>query len=311
MPRTLAPLIPAASLLLGLALFLNTLAALLAPSLNSTLWLIDLRPLPIALQALLTLAWSAALLARAFRPPTALLRTAILFFALAAAINTAAYYLLLIRGSIHTARPIPLSLALAVVLALLAFRRETFTTLRPTLLFAPALAALGLLLQILFFGSTDYRRPADAIVVFGARVYADGSPSLAAADRVATAVSLYKQGLAPTIIMSGGPGDGPLSEPQSMKALAIRQGVPPSAILTDERGFNTLATIRNTSTALAPGARILAVSHAYHLARIKLTSDRAGLNAYTVPAAESRPLLGKPYFLAREVAALADYYISK
>jgi len=47
------------------------------------------------------------------------------------------------------------------------------------------LAAFPLALM-LFFGNTDYRRPADAVVVFGARVYASGKLSDALEDRIRT-----------------------------------------------------------------------------------------------------------------------------
>jgi len=48
--------------------------------------------------------------------------------------------------------------------------------------------------QMICFGLTDYRRPADAIVVFGAGISPDGTPSLALCDRVRTGCLLYKQG---------------------------------------------------------------------------------------------------------------------
>ena len=37
--------------------------------------------------------------------------------------------------------------------------------------------------------------------------------------------------------------------------------------------------------------------------------QRAGWKAYTVPARETRPLIGLPYYLAREVAAQWVYYL--
>ena len=91
------------------------------------------------------------------------------------------------------------------------------------------------------------------------------------------------------MILSGGPGDGLISEPQSMRTMAIALGVPPSAILLDERGLNTQDTVRNTIEILGRAGpnrspRLLAVSHSYHLPRIKLTCQRAGIEAYTVPA---------------------------
>ena len=45
---------------------------------------------------------------------------------------------------------------------------------------------------MLCFGMTDYRRGADAAVVFGCLAYANGQPSLPLADRVRTAVELLR-----------------------------------------------------------------------------------------------------------------------
>ncbi len=49
-------------------------------------------------------------------------------------------------------------------------------------------------------------------------------------------------------------------------------------------------------------ASVVAVSHAYHLPRVRLEFDRAGLAAFTVPARETRILAKMPWFAAREVA---------
>jgi vancomycin permeability regulator SanA len=167
------------------------------------------------------------------------------------------------------------------------------------------------LAQMLCFGKTDYRRPADAVVVLGARVYADGRPSDALADRVRTGCRLYLDGLARKLIFSGGPGDGPISEPQAMKSMAVQCGVKPEDILLDERGFNTQATVRNTEAIFSElhASRILVVSHFYHLPRIKLAYQREGWEVYTVPAKESYLLRQMPYNMAREVAAFWAYYL--
>jgi uncharacterized SAM-binding protein YcdF (DUF218 family) len=158
---------------------------------------------------------------------------------------------------------------------------------------------LVLLLHLLSFGATDYSRPAEAIVVFGARVYEDGSPSLALEDRVRHGVRLYRQGLAPRVVLSGGPDEVPV-----MAAMAIRAGVPREALELDPAGLNTHATLANLKE-----RRIVAVSHYYHLARIKLTAQRLGISCATVPCAMSRHLAQEPYYLARECAAFVGYYL--
>lgn len=167
------------------------------------------------------------------------------------------------------------------------------------------------LAQMFCFGKTDYRRPADAVVVFGARAYADGRPSDALADRVRTACGLYREGLARKLVFSGGPGDGAVPETEAMRRMALQLGVKGEDILLDAAGSSTQATVRNTEPMLAQlqAARVLVVSHFYHLPRIKLAYQRAGWEVYTVPARESYLLSQMPYNVAREVAALWVYYL--
>jgi uncharacterized SAM-binding protein YcdF (DUF218 family) len=172
------------------------------------------------------------------------------------------------------------------------------------LLAASAIAAMG---------ATDYRAPADAIVVLGARVYADGRPSGALKDRVRTACRLWHAGLAPVLVLSGGRGEGtPVSEPLAMAALALAEGVPEEALLLDESGADTEATVRFAArTGSARGWRnVLVVSHDYHLARIRLLAGREGLAVRTVPAEETQSQSWKTVAFPREVAAYAAAWLS-
>ena len=75
--------------------------------------------------------------------------------------------------------------------------------------------------------------------------------------------------------------------------------------------MNTLATVKNSERILSGlhASRILVVSHAYHLPRIKLAYQRDGWEVFTVPAKESYVLRQMPYNMAREVAALWVYYL--
>ncbi len=222
-----------------------------------------------------------------------------------------------IRDSqLHASSTTPLSLwfGLAFVwLAAGAARRHIApATVRklPVAAFGAATAGVFALGQMVSFGATDYRRSADAVVVFGAGVYRDGSPSLALSDRVRTGCALMREGYAPRLILSGGPGPGAVHETEAMRSMALRLGVPARAITIDRRGRNTAATARNTAALLRPlrSPRILAVSHAYHLPRVHMSFQRQGVDAFTVPARESRTLRKMPLFMVREVAALWLYF---
>jgi len=166
------------------------------------------------------------------------------------------------------------------------------------------------MLQIAFFGTTDYRRPADAIVVFGANVNADGTASIVLADRVSTATELYREGLAPTIVMTDGVEPSGDDEAMVMRDLAVSQGVPKDAIVLDDHADTTLASVDNTTNLFVEHGirRVLAVSQFYHLPRIKLAYARAGLDVWTVPS-RATPIPQNRGIIAREVPAFWLYYL--
>jgi uncharacterized SAM-binding protein YcdF (DUF218 family) len=237
--------------------------------------------------------------------------------------NAAEFYALVEKGQISTAWPVPLSLVLMVYIALHGWlclvpryrARGEAARSRPALSGAVA-ACVAVVAAVIFhvhaLGLTDYRRPADAIVVLGAGVYDDGTPSEALCERVLTAVELYKEGLAPTLIMSGGTGPNGHSETRAMRELARRAGVPDEAIIEDGEGRNTAATARNVEEiARERGFRsVLAVSHYFHLPRIRLLFGRRGVPCFTVPADEGETLLlGTPYYVLRETAGLVWGYL--
>jgi uncharacterized SAM-binding protein YcdF (DUF218 family) len=310
----------------GVALFislfslLNLLSRLRNPAFDPNEWWIDFRPLPSAVATATTATLAALLLAWAVRPAASRRRSnvtaALLLAATGVALwNVVTFYRLLAAGTIRTSLPLPFSLIVAATLLCILHRsRRPFAPPRwiPFALAFLACAVAFPLAQIVLFGVTDYRRPAAAIVVLGARAYPNGRASDALEDRVLTAVELYQQGLAPRLIFSGGRTSARVTEAQVMRRIAKEHGVPESACILDDQGVTTDATVRNTAPLLAdtPGQPILAVSHGWHLPRIKLRYQAAGITAYTVPANERGQLLRKtPYLVAREIPALWLYYL--
>jgi uncharacterized SAM-binding protein YcdF (DUF218 family) len=220
-------------------------------------------------------------------------------FAVLALVNVGEFYALRAQGL--RAAAVPFSL---VTLALLgaAVARGFHDGPAGPWAWSVAGALLGgpglVLLHLLSFGATDYARSADAIVVFGAGVTPDGRPSLALGDRVRHGIRLHRAGLAPALVLSGAPDEVPV-----MRRLAVEAGVPEASIVDDPAGLNTYETLANLRH-----RRVVAVSHYYHLARIKLTASRLGLRCVTAPCPMTRRLAREPYYLAREVAAFASYY---
>ncbi|HNW91545.1 MAG TPA: YdcF family protein [bacterium] len=324
--RPLAVLARALAFLLGGFLLLNLLGGCVVPHFDANIWLLDVRFLPAALATPLLLFAAVMLLWFARQPTMPAWRRRItllpVLLLLAVAVrNTLTVSRLFAAGIVHARFPLPLSLFIAAALLLVTGalllpdrtpRPAASLTARiiTTAMLALLLLILFPLAQMIFFGGTDYRRPADLIVVPGARVYADGRCSPALADRVLTACELYRAGLAPRLFFSGGPGDSVVYEAAAMKALAVREGVPDTVIIEDTAGLNSQATIDHTDALCRElgASRVLVVSHFYHLPRLKLSYQRAGRDIYTVPAREHIFMAAMPYYLAREVVALWAYY---
>lgn len=309
------------ALFVALLTTLNLLGDLLWPGFDASLWWISLGSLPAWLSKFLLGLSAFTLLRFACRRPACSRRsrfTAALALALAgvAAINAITFYVLLTSNRLAAGFPVPLSLLVCAGMVLVAHaawsprpEREGGIAWRVAA-GCVFLFAVFPLAQMLFFGNTDYRRPADAVVVFGARAYQDGRLSDALADRVRTACELYRSGLARRLVMSGGPGDGVIHETEAMRRYAIQHGVHPDHIFVDQHGWNTEATVRNTVPLFRQWQteRVLAVSHFYHLPRIKLAYQRAGFEVCTVPARQEYFLRQIAYNMAREVAAFWTYY---
>ncbi len=165
--------------------------------------------------------------------------------------------------------------------------------------------------QVFFFGKTDYRRPADVAVVFGAQVHGSGVASTSLNDRMTTAIQLYKDHLVRRLLVSGGVGESGFNEAIVMRDIAVKAGVPARDVAVDSNGVSTNATVADTVPFFGADGwtRILAVSQFYHLPRIKLAYQRAGWNVLTVPAGTSSPIPQTPYSVVREIPAFWVYYL--
>jgi uncharacterized SAM-binding protein YcdF (DUF218 family) len=312
------------ALFVALLTLLNLLGNLVRPGFDASIWWISFGHLPAWLARTLLAVSAVALCGFAFRSSGRARRsrlTAVIALALAgvALVNAGGFYWLLASGRIAAGFPVPFSLLICLGMLLVA-HAAWFPAERPARFGVWPVAAGGLALfgafplaLMLFFGNTDYRRPADAVVVFGARTYADGRLSDALKDRIRTGCELYRAGLAKRLVLSGGPGDGAVTEASAMRHYALSHGVRAEDVFLDEQGLNTDATVRNTAPLFRQwhARRVLAVSHFYHLPRIKLAYQRAGVEVYTVPARQAYVLRQIPYSVAREVAAFWAYYLKQ
>lgn len=120
---------------------------------------------------------------------------------------------------------------------------------------------------------TGYYR---AIIVAGCRVYSDGRPSPTLEWRVRKAVDLWRLKVAPTLVLTGGKGEGEVSEAAGAGRLAESLGVPRSALLLEEESTSTEENARNAAGQFedAIHARVIVVTDAYHVFRARRLFDR-------------------------------------
>ncbi len=148
----------------------------------------------------------------------------------------------------------------------------------------------------------------DAIVVAGCRVLPDGQPSPALARRTEHAVDLWRRGLAPRIVFTGGVGDFPPAEAVAASNLALELGVPAGAIALEERSTSTEENAANAA-ALLGGGRVLVVSDTYHIFRCERVFGRY---FDEVRGAGSAPILSyRVRGALREVAAVSWYKLKR
>jgi uncharacterized SAM-binding protein YcdF (DUF218 family) len=169
--------------------------------------------------------------------------------------------------------------------------------------------------RILDQGGRDERRAADAIVVMGAAQY-DGRPSALFAARLDHAISLYHEGLAARLIVTGGKREGDrTTEAASARAYAIRHDVPDDAILAEDTSRTTLQSIRRVAALMDDEdlRSAVFVSDPTHMLRVLRMASDSGIDAFGSPTRTS-PLEGDASArldaTVHELGALALYFVT-
>lgn len=177
-------------------------------------------------------------------------------------------------------------------------------------------AWVGALAAVWWTGRRDQARPAAAIVVLGAAQY-NGRPSPVLRARLDHGVDLWRRGIAPHMIVTGGGRTGDRStEAAASRRYVVARGVPDSAVLLESEGQSTSESLRavaallgelrrtaplGSAAAAAPNA--VFVSDPFHMLRVGVLARRYGIVPYTSPTPTS-PISANPRlaweYLARE-----------
>ena len=89
-------------------------------------------------------------------------------------------------------------------------------------------------------------RPSDCLIVLGARVRPDGTPSHTLENRCRAALEVWRREQRLAVIVCGGRGeDEPATEASVMRGFLVKAGVPAAHIFPEDTSTNTIENLRN------------------------------------------------------------------
>lgn len=158
--------------------------------------------------------------------------------------------------------------------------------------------------QVVVNAAGDPEHAADAIVVFGAAEYG-GHPSPVYRARLDHAAQLYRQGLAPIVITTGGSGaDTHFSEGGVGRDYLRHAGIPDRHLVAETQSPDTAESARRVARIMRANgmSSCLAVSDGYHMFRIRRMLSREDVTVYAAPRPNSWP----PTFWKRQEAVFHE-----
>jgi uncharacterized SAM-binding protein YcdF (DUF218 family) len=175
--------------------------------------------------------------------------------------------------------------------ALEALRRNRLLQILAAVALSLSLFVVITSLRIVREADKQELHPADAIVVFGAAEYA-GHPSPVLRARLDHGYDLFKRGLAPVVITTGGAAADPsFSEGGVGRDYLMHRGIPERNLIAETMGTDTAHSAERVGVILRANGMhsCLAVSDEYHVFRIKKLLQHEKIQVYVAPRPGSRP----------------------
>ena len=119
---------------------------------------------------------------------------------------------------------------------------------------------------------------ADCILVLGAGLKPDGSPSDMLRDRLSFACDLWNEGVSDTVLVSGDRASESYDEVTAMKNYLLAHGVPEEAIVEDPMGYSTSESLKRAKDIFGY-ENVVVVTQRYHLYRALYIAQKTGLDA--------------------------------
>lgn len=149
----------------------------------------------------------------------------------------------------------------------------------------------------------------DYIIVLGAQIRPDGSPSAVLAYRLNTAVDYLNENPGNRCVVSGGQGGNePCTEAAGMKQYLLEKGISGDRIITEGHSVNTSENFANSRTLIPEGASAGVITNNFHMYRALLIADTEGFSGISGVSAPSRSFY-LPNNMLREFFGLIKFYI--
>ena len=160
---------------------------------------------------------------------------------------------------------------------------------------ALALWILSVALRIAAGGIRKTNRDADAAIILGAAVDDKGMVSDVFRERLKHGIQMYHNKRVRMILITGGVGDGKdVSEAAVGRQFAIKAGVPPDKILTEDASRTTFQNLYFAREIMLQNSlkTALIVSDPTHMARAMMMCSYIGITAYPAPRPVNATLAG-------------------
>jgi len=151
----------------------------------------------------------------------------------------------------------------------------------------------------------------DCILVLGAGVYSDGSPTPILSDRLSAGIAAYETGVSHCLLMSGDYEKAGYDEITPMLEAARAAGVPEEALAYDRFGLCTYDSLYRAKEVFG-ARRVVIITQRYHMYRALYLAQALGLEAVGLEA-EGPRYIGQLYRDVRELLACvkAKYWVMK
>ena len=153
------------------------------------------------------------------------------------------------------------------------------------------------------------------VMVPGAGLLRDGTPSSPLRDRLDAAAQLYRDGKVQKILLTGDNRFVNYNEPGAMRNYLIQAGIPEEDLVLDYAGRRTYDSCYRAK-AIFGLDEIIIVTQPYHLPRAVFLCDKLGLETQGLPIEQSEYIRSRFLFwnfreIFATLAAYWDIYISK